>query len=95
MSDQVDVPVYALGQPSRRTGIGGFSMKTTIVLGTGFIGFLVCQLGGLQKIGFLVVLPVTAIIALLVSVNIGGRSVAQVFEMTFQDWRRRARGDNV
>ncbi|EFQ79367.1 hypothetical protein HMPREF3155_08505 [Corynebacterium sp. HMSC06D04] len=95
MADNVDVPVYALGQPSRRTGIGGFSMKTTIVLGAGFIGFLVCQLGGMQKIGFLVVLPITVIIALLVSLNVGGRSVAQVSEMIFQDWRRRARGDNV
>ena len=86
MADSVDVPVYALGQPSRRTGIGGFSMKTTIVLGAGFIGFLVCQLGGMQKIGFMVVLPVTVIIALLVSLNVAGRSVAQVSEMIFQDW---------
>ncbi|MCQ9334506.1 hypothetical protein NQ042_10560 [Corynebacterium phoceense] len=95
MSESLSVPVYALGQPSRRTGIGGFSMKTTIVLGAGFIGFLACQLGGVQKIGFMVILPITVVLALLVSINVGGRSVAQGAEMMFQDWRRRVKGDNI
>lgn len=95
MSEQLEVPVYALGQPSKRTGLGGLSLKTTIVGGSGFLLFLVCQMAGLQKLGFLVVLPVTLVVALLVSVNFGGRSVAQTLQMTVQDIRRRSKGEHI
>ena len=95
MSEHVEVPVYALGQPSKRTGLGGLSLKTTIVGGLGFLLFLVCQMAGMQKLGFLVVLPITIVVALLVSVNFAGRSVAQTVQMTVQDLRRRSKGEHI
>ena len=95
MSEHVEVPVYALGQPSKRTGLGGLSLKTTIVGGLGFLIFLVCQMAGMQKLGFLVVLPITIVVALLVSVNFAGRSVAQTVQMTVQDMRRRSKGEHI
>ncbi|MET3945322.1 SCO6880 family protein [Corynebacterium mucifaciens] len=93
--EQVETPVYALGQPSRRTGLGGLSMKTTIVLGIGFLGYLVCQIAGFAKFGLLVVVPVALIIAGIVSFNVGGRSMAQMAEMMFQDMRQRTRGEHI
>lgn len=95
MSDELSVPVYSLGQPSRRTGLGGLSLKTTIVGGAGFLIFLLCQMVGMQKIGYFVVLPVTIITALLVSANFAGRTLAQALEMNGQDMRRRSKGEHV
>lgn len=92
--DSVEVPVYSLGQPSRRTGLGGFSMKTTVIGGVGFITFLLLQLLGAGKIG-LIVLGVTALIAVVISVPIGGRSLAQMIEMIIQDWRSRYKKEHI
>ena len=93
-NETVEVPVYSLGQPSRRTGLGGFSMKTTIVGGGGFIIFLILQLMGAGKIG-IGVLVVTGIIAAVISVEVGGRSMSQMFEIFIQDWRQKSRGENL
>lgn len=93
--EQTATPVYALGEPSRRTGLGGLSMKTTIVLGIGFMGYLVCQVIGLQKLGLLVVAPLSVIIAVVVSVRVGGRSLGQMLEMTAQDVHQRMRGEHI
>lgn len=35
----VEIPNYSLGQPPRRTGLGGFSMKATAIVGGGFMVF--------------------------------------------------------
>lgn len=94
-SDELAVPVYALGQPSRRTGLGGLSLKTTIVGGSGFFLVLLCQMMGAQKLGYFVIAPITIILALLVSVNISGRSLAQSAQMFFQDVRSRNKGENI
>lgn len=95
MSDELSVPVYALGQPSRRTGLGGLSLKTTIVGGSGFFIFLLCQMMGAQSIGYFVILPITIIVSLLVSLNFAGRSLAQACQMVFQDMRRRHKGEHI
>lgn len=84
MSDELSVPVYALGQPSRRTGLGGLSLKTTIVGGSGFFIFLLCQMMGASTIGYFVILPITIIVSLLVSLNFAGRSLAQACQMVFK-----------
>ena len=47
-NNEVQVPVFSLGQPRRRTGLGGFSMKATVVGGGGFVLFLLMQLAGLS-----------------------------------------------
>lgn len=61
MSDftERDEPIqYALGEPARRTGLGGLSLRATVVLAIGFGGFLLLQLAGLGRIGFTVVFAV-------------------------------------
>ena len=70
MSNDVTEPIqYSLGQPPQRTGLGGFSMKATLIVATGFFTFLVLQLMGLAKLGFTVVLPATAVAAVIAAVN--------------------------
>ena len=93
--DQVEATVYALGQPSRRTGLGGYSMKATIVGGAGAMAFLLFQLIGLTYIGLTVILPVTAVLIVLVNVTISGRSIGQILQMTAQDLSRNFKGENI
>ena len=64
-------------------------MKATVVGGGGFVLFLLMQLAGLSWFAFTVVLPLTLLVAVIISVRIGGRSVAQSVEMIAQDYRRR------
>ena len=53
-----DEPIqYALGEPARRTGLGGLSMRATVVLAAGFGCFLLLQLSGMGTVGFVVVIP--------------------------------------
>lgn len=89
----MDEPIqYSLGQPPQRTGLGGFSLKATIVVAVGFFGFLLLQLLGLGKLGFTVVLPLTAVIAVLISVRWSSRTVAEMGQILRDDSRRRNRG---
>ncbi|WP_151550184.1 MULTISPECIES: SCO6880 family protein [Corynebacterium] len=88
----MDEPIqYSLGQPPQRTGLGGFSLKATIVVATGFLGFLLLQLMGLGKIGFTVVLPVTGVVAVLISVRWSSRTVAEMSQILVADARRKRR----
>lgn len=75
---------YSLGQPPARTGLGGFSMKATVIIAVGFLAFLFLQLLGFGKFGLLVVLPLTAIAAAVVSVKFGGRSIAETIQIVWQ-----------
>ena len=95
MSHDMTEPIqYSLGQPPQRTGLGGFSMKATLIVATGFFTFLVLQLMGLAKLGFTVVLPATAVAAVLVSVRWATRTVAEMGQIVWQDRaRRRLRED--
>jgi hypothetical protein len=94
MSNEQIVPTYSLGQPSRRTGLGGLSMKTTAVIGAGFMLFLLMILGGQGLLAFTVVLPVTAIVGLLITLTWQGRSVAQVIQLKWQSLQRRRHGED-
>lgn len=92
----MDEPIqYSLGQPPQRTGLGGFSLKATIVVAVGFFGFLLLQLLGLGKLGFTVVLPLTAVIAVLISVRWSSRTVAEMGQILRDDSRRRHRGEDT
>ncbi len=86
---------YSLGQPSVRTGLGGFSMKATAIVAIGFISFLVLQLMGLAKWGFTVVLPLTLVCAVVVSVKLAGRSLAETVQVIWQNERRRRAGGHL
>lgn len=92
----MDEPIqYSLGQPPQRTGLGGFSLKATIVVAVGFFGFLLLQLMGLGKLGFTVVLPLTAVVAVLISVRWSSRTVAEMSQILTEDAKRRRRGEDV
>lgn len=98
MSDftERDEPIqYALGEPARRTGLGGLSLRATVVLAIGFGGFLLLQLAGLGRIGFTVVLPLTVVAMAVISFRIANRSIAQYAQLVWQDWRRRRQGAHV
>lgn len=88
-SERRIVPTYSLGQPSRRTGLGGLSMKTTAVIGAGFFLMLLLLLGGQMALAFLVVLPITVLLAVMVTMTIYGRSLAQYLQMMWDSGRRR------
>lgn len=94
MSDQHTVPTYSLGQPSRRTGLGGLSMKTTAVIGGGFMLFLLMIISGQGLIGFTVVLPITVLAAVLITLTWQGRSIAQVIQLKWQAFERRSKGED-
>lgn len=93
-NEQRVVPTYSLGQPSQRTGLGGLSMKTTAVLGAGFILMLMLMLGGQMVLAFMVVLPITAALAVLVTLRINGRSLAQNLQILWDARRRRINGED-
>lgn len=94
-TDDPDIPVFSLGQPSRRTGLGGLSMKTTLVIGIGFLIFLVFQMVGATKAGLFIVVPITLIVAALVTINIGGRTIGQMVQIVAQDIRQHSRGEDT
>lgn len=91
----VDVPQYSLGQPPRRTGLGGLSMLTTVVIAAGFIVFLLVQLSGLGLGVGLVVLLITGAVAALVTVEWGNRSLSKMGRMAMQDTTRRRSSEDV
>ena len=91
----VAVPQYSLGQPPRRTGLGGLSMLTTLVIAAGFIVFLLVQLSGLGLGVGLVVLLITGAVAALVTVEWGNRSLAKMGRMAMQDTTRRRSSEDV
>lgn len=85
---------YSLGQPSVRTGLGGYSMKATIVAGVGFGVYLLFQLAGHAIMGLLVVLPITAIVAMMVTVKIGNRSLAENIQIRYLASKARKAREN-
>lgn len=91
----VEAPQYSLGRPPQRTGLGGFSMKTTMVVAAGFFAYLLAQLAGHAVIGFLVILPFTALVAALVTVQWAGRDLATTLRMIGQDSRRKRAGEHI
>ena len=91
-----DEPIqYALGEPARRTGLGGLSMRATVVLAGGFGGFLLLQLSGMGTVGFVVVIPLTLVIMAVISFTIAGRSVAQYAQIIWQDYQRHRHGAHI
>lgn len=86
---------YALGEPARRTGLGGLSMTATVILALGFGLFLLFQIMGAGKWGFILVLPVTAILMLLTMLRISNRSLAQYGQILYQDYRRYRKRENI
>ena len=92
---EVAVPQYSLGQPPRRTGLGGMSMVTTGVVATGFMTFLIAQFVGLGFGLGLVILLITAGVAALVTLEWGNRSLACMARMAIQHASRRRSGENV
>lgn len=93
-NDTNHVPVYSLGQPSKRTGIGMFSMKATVTAGTGLMFFLLLNMAGARRLG-IVVLVVALAAAALVTVSVGGRSLAQQIQLLVQDAVQKWRKENV
>ena len=94
MNQENSVPTYSLGQPSQRTGLGGLSMKTTAVVGGGFMATLLLLLAGQLMLAFTVVIPLTVCAALLVTVTWNGRSLAQAAQMKAQARKRRSAGED-
>ncbi|AKK07397.1 hypothetical protein CMUST_15540 (plasmid) [Corynebacterium mustelae] len=95
VDDQGVAVQYALGQPKQRTGIGGLPLNTTVAIAVGFGVFLVCQLAGARWWGFVVVIPVTALVAVLISVRVANRSLWEYVQIFVRDWRRCRRGADV
>lgn len=93
--DDVVVPQYSLGQPSRRTGLGGLSMTTTVLIAVGFMGFLLVQFTGLGFGTGLIVLAATAGVAAAVTVQWGGRSLATMVRLVAQYSARIRAGEHV
>lgn len=93
-NDTVYVPVYSLGQPSRRTGIGMFSMKATMIAGVGLLFFLLLRMAGAGWLSVAVIV-VTALAAGLVTISFGGRSLAQQIQLFGQDRVQKWRKENI
>ncbi|WP_115686499.1 SCO6880 family protein [Corynebacterium senegalense] len=93
--NEVTVPQYSLGQPPRRTGLGGLSMMTTAIIAVGFMTFLLVQFSGLGFGVGLVVLAITAAVAGLVTFQWGNRSLATMARLVGQHSLRRRRGEDV
>ncbi|PLW00132.1 hypothetical protein BRL53_05205 [Corynebacterium ulcerans] len=88
--DETLVPQFSLGQPPTRTGLGGLPMTTTVIIAVGFFLFLFAQLVGQGPFGFLVILPVTGLVALIVTVQWANRSLATTMRMVIQHASRKS-----
>ena len=96
MIEEQEAPIqYALGEPARRTGLAGLSMRATVVLACGFGAFLLFQLMGLGRYAFTVVIPLTFAVTAIISIRVTGRSLAQYVQMMWQDYRRRSTGAHI
>lgn len=93
--DEVTIPQYSLGQPPKRTGLGGLSMTTTVVVATGFLIFLIVQFMGLGLGTGMGILALTAIVAALVSLQWGNRSLATTGRMWIQHMGRKRANEDV
>ena len=95
INDDLSIPVqYALGMPSRRTGLGGLSVQVTIV---GFIGALLLFIfiANQQIILGIIVAAIFGLLMAVMSFRRANRSLAQYGQMIFQDWQRRRNKANV
>lgn len=88
------VPNYSLGRPPRRTGLGGYSMKVTLIVAAGFLLFLLLQLIGARMLSWSVV-AVSFVLAALVQIKFSGRTIASMAQLIEQDTRRNHAGEDV
>lgn len=85
---------YSLGQPSVRTGIGGLSASATVVIFIGAMLFMFASIIGKVLLGAVVIIPLTVIIAALVSVRVGGRTLVENIVIMVYSARAKARRHN-
>lgn len=95
MADDDVKPIkYMLGSPRARTGLGGLPAKTTVVIGIGAFIALIAMM--FNHFFFAIgVAVVTAIIAALVHIQIGGRSLISNFFIWCIDLDRKMKGEDV
>lgn len=90
-TDETQAVQYSLGQPSVRTGIGGLSAGATIIIFAGAMLFMLSAILGQVLFGALVIIPLTVIIAALISIRVAGRTLVENVVVEFMGWRARRR----
>lgn len=90
----MSIPLFALGQPSKRTGLGGYSMKTTIVGGVGGLIAILLMMASMIKAAIFVFI-VALIVLGVVNMRFSGRSLATALQMRAQHMKSRFDGQDV
>lgn len=87
---------YSLGQPPQRIGLFGLPMATTAV---GFVGVMLAaavMAQGHAGVGFFVILPLTAIVAAIITIRPWmGRVLIEAIAMAVQSWMGRKNSSYV
>lgn len=94
MSQEHDVRTYTLGRPPSTTGLGGQSMKVTVLACSTFFAFIVLLALNLGKLS-LAVLFFGAISTVFVFVQVGPRSLAARIQLFFQVRKQRRNGEDL
>lgn len=96
MSDtDVEIRTYTLGKPPQSTGLGGYSMKVSVMVAVTFILMVIVNtaLGSMKLM--LVVAVLGAALTGLVYVQIGPRTLAASMLLRYQARRARLNGENL
>lgn len=94
MSQEHDVRTYTLGRPPSTTGLGGASMKVTVLMGGTFFLAIILMTMNLTALALMVGV-IGAILTALVFFEFGARSVAARAQLFYQTRKQRRLGENL
>lgn len=94
MAKAHEIRTYTIGRPPQTTGLGGLSMKVTILIGITFMVSMVFIWANQWKLAFMAA-AIGAVLIGLVNLRVAGRSVASHMQLAWQRFRRNGRGENL
>lgn len=89
------VPRYSLGEVSKRLGLWGLKRSVTIITTIGLVIFVVANASGLPFRFGVFILIVTAVVDVLVTLTLKGRTIATFLRMLLQHGARIRLGQDV
>src|SRR5699024_4386175 len=94
MAKAHEIRTYTIGRPPQTTGLGGLSMKVTVLIGITFMISMIFIWTNQWKMAFITAAAGAVLIG-LVNLRIAGRSVASHIQLGWQRFRRNSKGENL
>lgn len=94
MAKAHEIRTYTIGRPPQTTGLGGLSMKVTVLIGITFMISMIFIWTNQWKMAFITAAAGAVLIG-LVNLRVAGRSVASHIQLAWQRFRRNSKGENL